>query len=110
MHLHSVVMHLYLLAVLVHAGDQPLRAGHGEVAGDRRVMRHDIHVGFHADIRGHRLANVLGAAGNLGFAVDVVDSDNGRIGMIHRRSCLGVLRVECPSKPQVAQNQVMEHP
>ena len=59
------MVHLGRIAVLVLAFDQPLRAGHGEVAGHGRVMGDDIHVRLHPDIGRHRLADAVGAAGVL---------------------------------------------
>ena len=102
MHFHSVVVHLDFPAVLVHAGDQPLRAGHGEVVGNGRVMRDDIHVRLHVDVRGHCLADALGAAGDRGFTVDFADPHDDRVGKIHGGRGLDVLGIECPRKPQVA--------
>ena len=55
--LHAVMMQLGRRAVLVEARDQPLRAGHGEVAGDRSVMGDDIHVRLESYVSGHRLAD-----------------------------------------------------
>src|SRR3546814_4875079 len=55
-HLHAMVMDLGPSAVVVDAPDQPLRAGHREIPGDRRVVGHHIHVRPEADIGGHGAA------------------------------------------------------
>ena len=63
MHLNAVMVHFGRLAALVLAPDQPLRAGHGEVASDSRVVRDDVHVRLQSDISRHGLADAVGATG-----------------------------------------------
>ena len=74
-----------------------------EVAGDRRVMRDDVHVRFHADVGRHRLADALGASGRLGSAMDLIDLNDRSIRMVHGGGGFDVLRVEGACEPEVAE-------
>ena len=101
MHLHAVMVNFDRLAVLVLAGDQPLRAGHGEVAGDGHVVGNDIHVRLQIDIGSHGRADSVGAARDGGTAVDIVHLDDCSVRMVERGCCLDILRIERARQPQI---------
>src|SRR5438093_5180233 len=82
MNLHAVMMHFGWLAVLVGTLDQPLRSRHREIAGNRGVMGHDIHVRLQSDIGGHRLPDAVGTARNAAAAMDLVDLNDRGVGDI----------------------------
>ena len=100
--LHTVVMYLGWLAVFVDALDQPLRPRHGEIAGNRRVMGHDIHVRLQSDISSHRLADAVRAACDACAAMHFVDLNDRGFGVVHRRRRINVLRIERTGKPEIA--------
>ena len=102
MDLHAVVMDLDRPAVGIDAADQPLRARHGEVAGDGGVMGHDIHMRFQSDIGGHRLADAVRAARDAAATVDFVDLNDRGVGVVHRGRRVNVLRIEGACQPEIA--------
>lgn len=103
MHLHAVVMDFNRLAILVLARDEPLRAGHREIARDGRMMGHDIHVQFKVDVGGHGRANAFRAASDLWSAMHLIDLDDRRLGVIEGGCSLDVLRIERAGEPQIAE-------
>ena len=103
MHLHAVMMHLGRIAVPILAPDQPLRTRHREIAGDGRVMRHDVHVRLQSDTGRHGFADAVGAARDGGAAMDLIDLNDRCIGMIHRRRGIDILRVEGAREPEIAE-------
>lgn len=94
MDLHAVVMHLDRPALGIDARDQPLRARHGEVAGDRGVMGDHVHVRLKADIGRHGLGDGLAAARDRRAAMDFVDLHDRGLGVVHCRRGFDILRVE----------------
>jgi hypothetical protein len=65
-------------------------------------MGHHIHVRLQPDIGGHRLADAARAARNAGTAMDVVDLNDRRFGVIHRGRGIDILRIEGACEPEIA--------
>jgi hypothetical protein len=72
-------------------------------AGDRYVVRHDIHMRLEADVGGHCLADTGGPARDTRFAVDIVDLNYGGFGVIHRRCRFNILSIEGACEPDIAE-------
>src|SRR3546814_16151790 len=66
-------------------------------------MGDDVHVRLQADVGRHGVADTLGAARRPGAAVDLVDLNDRGVRVIKGGRGLGILRVEGPRKPQVAE-------
>ena len=60
-----------------------------------------VHVRFQPDVARHGLLNPRGAVRHCRCAVDLVQPDHTRVGMIHRGRSLDVMRVESFGKPEV---------
>ena len=101
-HLHAVMVDNHCVAGLVLAFDQPLRASHGEIARNGRMVGDHVHVRLHPDIRCHGLANSVSAPSSSGFAMDLVDLHDRGFRVIHCGSSLDILRVEGACEPQIA--------
>lgn len=78
--LHAVVMDFDRIAVLIEAGDAPLRAAEGEVPGHGRVVDDNVHVRLQPDVVRHGFSNPHGAARHCRGAMDLVQPNHGRIG------------------------------
>ena len=98
---HCVVMDFNRLAVVICAGNTPLRSAQGKVARYRRVVHNDVHVRLQSDVASHRLANPSRAARYCVSPVDLVQSDHTRIGIVHRGRSLDVMRVKSSREPEV---------
>lgn len=99
--LHAVVMDFDRIAVLIEAGDAPLRAAEGEVPGHGRVVDDNVHVRLQPDVARHGFSNPHGAARHCRGAMDLVQPNHGRIGMVHRGRSLDIMRVESSRQPEV---------
>ena len=99
--LHPVVMDFNRVAVLVCAGDAPLRAAERELSRHGRVVHDNVHVRLQTDVARHGLSNPRGAVRHCRGAMDLVQPDDTRVGMIHCGRSLDVMRVESFRQPQV---------
>ena len=99
--LHPVVMDFNRVAVLIDAGDAPLRAAKRELSRHGCMVHDNVHVRFQPDVARHGLLNPRGAVRHRRCAMDLVQSDHTRVGMIHRGRSLDVMRVESFGKPEV---------
>nr|WP_246733041.1 hypothetical protein [Rhizobium laguerreae] len=101
--LHAVMMDLDRPAILVLPRDQPLRACHGEIARDGRVVGDDVHMRSQADIGGHGRADGIGAAGDGSATMHLVDLHDRGIGVIKGGCGFNIQSVESPGEPEVAE-------
>jgi hypothetical protein len=98
-----MVMDFDRAAVLISAGDAPLRAAECELSGHGCVVDNNVHMRLQPDIAGHGFPNASRTARYFAGAVDLVQSDYGRFGMVHRGRSLDVMRVESSRKPEIHQ-------
>ena len=89
------------VAILIGAGDAPLRAAERELSRHGRVVHDNVHVRFQTDVARHSLSNPCGAVRNCRGAMDLVQPDDTRVGMIHCGRGLDVMRVESSRQPEV---------
>src|SRR6188508_3435537 len=66
-------------------------------------MGDDVHVRLESDIGGHRLADAVGAAGEAGPAMDFVDLNGLRLGVLHRSRSIDILSVEGAGETEIAE-------
>ena len=89
------------VAILIGAGDAPLRAAERELSRHRCVVHDNIHVRLQTDVARHGLSNPRGAVRHCRGAMDLVQPDDTRVGVVHRGRSLDVMRVESFGKPEV---------
>ena len=99
--LHAVVVDFDRIAVLIEAGDAPLRAAEGELPRHGRMVDNNVHVRLQPDVARHGLSNPCGAVRHCRSTMDLVQPNHGRVGMIHGGRSLDVMRVESSRQPKV---------